>query len=166
MYYNTKTKKREELPISTATISNFNLLSYSELKEHGYYPITRPTLEDWQQYTNEYTIVWDNAEQGVRDIEINDYKARKVSEVNAHTRETIISRYSLEDQINGSARVWEINTYAKIENREITEEEIAELTEFAHMKGFVNTIRAEGRAKKEAISEAKTHEEVYNIMSE
>ena len=164
MYYNTKTKRREELPRSTATISNFNLLHESELKEHGYYPITRPTLKDWQEYTNEYTIVWDNAEQGVRDIDIEDYKARKVSEVNAHTKEIIIARFSMEDQQNQSDEAIEI--LGKIIMQVATEQEQVRLMEINENKQWRDWVITEGKAKKQAISEATTHEEVYNIMSE
>ena len=164
MYYNTKTKKREELPISTATISNFNLLSQEELREHGYYPITRPPLEDWQEYTNEYTIVWDNAEQGVRDIDIEDYKARKVSEVNAKTHETIIARFTMEDQQNQSDEAIEI--LGKIIMQTATPESQARLLEINENKQWRDWVISEGKAKKEAIAEATTHEEVYNLMSE
>ena len=164
MYYNTKTKKREELPISTANISNFNLLPESELREHGYYPITRPPLEDWQEYTNEYTIVWDNAEQGVRDIDLEEYKARKVSEVNAKTHETIIARFSMEDQQNQSDEAIEI--LGKIIMLVATEQEQVRLLEINDNKQWRDWVIADGRAKKQAITDATTHEEVYNLMSE
>ena len=164
MYYNTKTKKREELPKSTATISNFNLLSPEELKEHGYYPITRPPLEDWQEYTNEYTIVWDNAEQGVRDIDLEDYKARKTSEVNAKTHEKIIARFSMEEQQNQSDEAIEI--LGKIIMQVATEQEQVRLMEINENKQWRDWVISEGKAKKEAIAEATTHEEVYNLMSE
>lgn len=161
MYYNSNTQKREELPRSIANISNFNLLPESELREHGYYPITRPALQDWQEYIDEYTIVWDKAQQGVGDIVLEDYKARKINEVNTKTHETIIARFTMEDRQNQSDEAIEI--LGKIIMWSATQEDQSRLLEINENKQWRDWIIAEGRVKKEAIIEATTHEEVYNI---
>lgn len=162
MYYNETTKQVTDKP-RDKNISNFWLSDTETLNANGWYEITRPPLNDWENYTSNYKVEWNIAQQEVIEVELEEYKQRKISEVNSKTSETILSKYSQFDQINATARVAEINSYVIWEKRDLTEAELQELIELWQIKSFVDSEREKVKQLKQAIRKATTHEEVYNL---
>ena len=153
------------LPKSTSSISWLDKLSNAKLIELGYYKVigNSPALKEWQSYGKAtYNIKDDYIEETkeVVDMDLQEFKDKKIKEQSEQCQRDIYDKYSKEDQANLTRKA----LYMQDKRNKGEEVDGTAIQELRDANSRIENRRKEYAKLKESILNASSYEEVISLI--